>query len=53
LIGPETGPIRRNETIGELAAPQVPGDRPATLLQRYRDTLQAEYNRASARVPAS
>jgi len=41
LTGPETGPIRRNETIGELAAPQVPGDRPATLLQRRPDTVQA------------
>ena len=48
LLGRNPGPIPRGKTIDELAAPQIPGDLPATLLQRRPDILQAEQNLVAA-----
>ena len=48
LLGRNPGPIPRGRTIDQLAAPQIPGDLPATLLQRRPDILQAEYNLVAA-----
>ncbi|TXH46827.1 MAG: multidrug transporter, partial [Burkholderiaceae bacterium] len=42
------GPIPRGKTIDQLAAPQIPGDLPAALLQRRPDILQAEFNLVAA-----
>jgi multidrug efflux system outer membrane protein len=48
LLGRNPGPILRGRTIDQLAAPQIPGDLPAALLQRRPDILQAEYNLVAA-----
>ena len=48
LLGQNPGPIARGKTIDQLAAPQIPGDLPAALLQRRPDILQAEYNLVAA-----
>ena len=48
LLGRNPGPILRGRAIDQLAAPQIPGDLPATLLQRRPDILQAEYNLVAA-----
>jgi multidrug efflux system outer membrane protein len=48
LLGRNPGPIARGKTIDQLAAPQIPGDLPAALLQRRPDILQAEYNLVAA-----
>jgi outer membrane protein, multidrug efflux system len=48
LLGRNPGPIARGKTIDQLAAPEIPGDLPATLLQRRPDILQAEQNLVAA-----
>ena len=48
LLGRNPGPIPRGKTIDQLIAPQIPGDLPATLLQRRPDILQAEQNLVAA-----
>ena len=48
LLGSNPGPIPRGKTIDQLAAPEIPGDLPATLLQRRPDILQAEQNLIAA-----
>lgn len=48
LLGRNPGPIPRGKTIDQLAAPQIPGDLPAALLQRRPDILQAEQNLVAA-----
>ncbi|MGL6110422.1 MAG: efflux transporter outer membrane subunit [Rubrivivax sp.] len=48
LLGRNPGPIPRGRTIDELVAPLIPGDLPATLLQRRPDILQAEQNLVAA-----
>jgi multidrug efflux system outer membrane protein len=48
LLGRNPGPIPRGKTIDQLAAPLIPGDLPATLLQRRPDILQAEQNLVAA-----
>ncbi len=48
LLGRNPGPIRRGKTIDALAAPEIPGDLPATLLLRRPDILQAEFNLVAA-----
>ncbi len=48
LLGQNPGPIPRGKTIDQLAAPQIPGDLPSSLLQRRPDILQAEYNLVAA-----
>jgi multidrug efflux system outer membrane protein len=48
LLGGNPGPIPRGKTIDQLAAPEIPGDLPATLLQRRPDILQAEQNLVAA-----
>jgi multidrug efflux system outer membrane protein len=48
LLGSNPGPIPRGKTIDQLSAPQIPGDLPATLLERRPDILQAEYNLVAA-----
>ena len=42
LLGRHAGAIPRGRTIDELAAPAIPGELPATLLERRPDILQAE-----------
>ena len=48
LLGGNPGPIARGKTIDQLLAPAIPGDLPATLLQRRPDILQAEQNLVAA-----
>jgi multidrug efflux system outer membrane protein len=48
LLGANPGPIPRGRTIDQLAAPAIPGDLPAALLQRRPDILQAEQNLVAA-----
>jgi multidrug efflux system outer membrane protein len=48
LTGREPGPIPRGRTIDELAAPLIPGDLPASVLQRRPDILAAEQNLVAA-----
>jgi multidrug efflux system outer membrane protein len=48
LLGRNPGPIARGKTIDQLAAPEIPGDLPATLLQRRPDILEAEQNLVAA-----
>jgi multidrug efflux system outer membrane protein len=48
LLGTNPGPIPRGKTIDQLTAPEIPGDLPATLLQRRPDILQAEQNLVAA-----
>jgi len=48
LLGRNPGPIPRGKTIDQLAAPGIPGDLPASLLQRRPDILQAEQNLVAA-----
>jgi len=48
LLGRNPGPIPRGRTIDQLAAPEIPGDLPAALLQRRPDILQAEQNLVAA-----
>jgi multidrug efflux system outer membrane protein len=44
LLGRNPGPIPRGKTLDELMAPAIPGNLPASLLQRRPDILQAEQN---------
>jgi multidrug efflux system outer membrane protein len=48
LIGRNPGAIPRGKTIAQLAVPAVPGDLPASLLERRPDVLQAEQNLVAA-----
>ena len=48
LLGRAPGPIPRGKTIGQLAPPSIPGELPATLLQRRPDILGAEQNLIAA-----
>ncbi len=48
LLGRAPGAIPRGKTIDQLIAPQIPGDLPATLLQRRPDILGAEQNLVAA-----
>ena len=48
LLGRNPGPIPRGKTIYQLAAPLIPADLPAALLQRRPDILQAEQNLVAA-----
>ncbi|MGZ8255007.1 MAG: efflux transporter outer membrane subunit [Burkholderiaceae bacterium] len=48
LLGRNPEAIPRGKTIDQLAAPEIPGDLPATLLQRRPDILQAEQNLVAA-----
>jgi multidrug efflux system outer membrane protein len=48
LIGRNPGSIPRGKTIALLAVPAVPGDLPASLLERRPDVLQAEQNLIAA-----
>jgi len=48
LLGRNPGPIPRGRSIGQLVAPLIPADLPATLLQRRPDILQAEQNLVAA-----
>jgi multidrug efflux system outer membrane protein len=48
LTGRGPGPIPRGRTIDELAAPLIPGDLPASVLQRRPDILAAEQNLVAA-----
>jgi multidrug efflux system outer membrane protein len=48
LLGSNPGPIPRGRTIDQLAAPAIPGDLPAAILQRRPDILQAEQNLVAA-----
>jgi multidrug efflux system outer membrane protein len=48
LLGRNPGSIPRGKTIDQLLAPAIPGDLPATLLQRRPDILQAEQNLVAA-----
>lgn len=48
LLGRNPGPIPRGKTIAQLMAPAVPGDLPASLLERRPDILQAEQQLVAA-----
>jgi multidrug efflux system outer membrane protein len=48
LIGRNPGSIPRGKTIAQLVLPAVPGDLPASLLERRPDILQAEQNLIAA-----
>jgi len=48
LLGRNSGPIPRGKTIDQLAAPLIPDDLPAALLQRRPDILAAEQNLVAA-----
>jgi multidrug efflux system outer membrane protein len=48
LLGQNPGPMPRGRTIDQLAAPAIPDDLPAALLQRRPDILQAEQNLVAA-----
>jgi len=48
LLGRNAGAIPRGRTIDELAAPGIPGDLPAALLERRPDILQAEQQLVAA-----
>jgi multidrug efflux system outer membrane protein len=48
LIGRNPGAISRGKTIAQLALPEVPGDLPASLLERRPDIRQAEQNLVAA-----
>jgi multidrug efflux system outer membrane protein len=48
LLGRAPEPIPRGKTIDQLLAPQIPGDLPASLLQRRPDILAAEQNLVAA-----
>jgi outer membrane protein, multidrug efflux system len=48
LLGRNAGPIPRGRTIDQLVAPAIPGDMPATLIERRPDVLQAEQTLVAA-----
>ena len=48
LLGRPPGPIARGNTIDQMLAPSIPGELPATLLQRRPDILAAEHNLVAA-----
>ncbi len=48
LLGRTPGPIARGKPIDQLAVPLIPGDLPATLLERRPDIVQAEQNLVAA-----
>jgi multidrug efflux system outer membrane protein len=48
LLGRASGPIARGRDIDSLAAPLIPADLPAALLERRPDILQAEQNLVAA-----
>jgi len=48
LLGEPPGPIARGKSIDQLAAPGIPPDLPAALLERRPDILQAEQDLAAA-----
>ena len=48
LLGRAPGPIPRGKTIDQLVPPSIPGELPATLLQRRPDILGAEQNLVAA-----
>jgi multidrug efflux system outer membrane protein len=48
LLGRTPGPIARGKPIDQFAAPLIPGDLPATLLERRPDIVQAEQNLVAA-----
>ncbi len=48
LLGRAPGAIARGKSIDQLLAPRIPGDLPATLLQRRPDILGAEQNLVAA-----
>jgi len=48
LLGQNPGSIARGRTIDELSFPAVPGDLPASLLERRPDIRQAEENLVAA-----
>lgn len=48
LLGRNPGPIPRGRTIDQLVAPLIPGDLPATVLERRPDILAAEQNLIAA-----
>jgi multidrug efflux system outer membrane protein len=48
LLGRNPDLIARGKTIDQLLAPAIPGDLPASLLQRRPDILQAEQNLVAA-----
>ncbi|MGA9032278.1 MAG: efflux transporter outer membrane subunit [Sulfuricaulis sp.] len=48
LIGRNPGAIPRGKIIAQLVLPPVPGDLPASLLERRPDVLQAEQNLVAA-----
>ena len=48
LLGQNPGPVPRGKTIDQLGVPGIPGDLPATLLERRPDIVQAEQNLIAA-----